>query len=281
VRFDAGSSTDPDGTIISYRWDFGDGFNGNGVVVSHAFARSGRFSVVLTVIDNRQTSNAMKSEITVDFPPMAAFSASLMAAPRGLPIRFDASASTDSDGTIVSYTWDFGDGQRDSGISVTHAYLENGTFAVRLAVADDLGAIDRTTGSIEIGNRAPTILSASPQTTVVMGVDEAQTFVVVASDLDGDPLTYSWTVDERPVGGSSSFYGFVGSEIGSHVIRVLVSDGFAAVGYSWAIDVRASPQPPLPVEPSRAGPYIQVFSASALVSVGVILLIRNLRRRGR
>src|SRR5438128_3491196 len=216
VIFDAETSMDPDGTIISYEWDFGDGFNGNGVVVGHAFVRSGRFSVVLTVVDNRQTTNATSSEVTVNFPPLAAFSVSARAAPSGWPIHFDASLSTDLDGTIVSYAWDFGDGQTDIGISVTHAYAHNGTFTVHLAVTDNFGAIDRATGSIEIGNRAPTIVSASPQAFVVMGANEVNTFVVVASDLDGDPLTYSWIADGVPVSGSSSSYEFVASKVGRH-----------------------------------------------------------------
>ncbi len=281
VTFDAGSSTDPDGTIVSYAWDFGDGFNGNGVVVGHAFVHSGRFSVVLTVVDNNQTSNAASSEITVDFPPIAVLSASLTAAPSGLPIEFDAFASTDSDGTIVSYAWEFGDGQTAAGISVTHAYADNGTFTVRLTVTDNLDGIDSTTVSIDIGNRAPTIASASPPATFVLLPDERQTLVVVASDPDGDPLTYSWTVDGLPVNASSGSYEFIGSNIGSHVVRVLVSDGFAEVGFAWAIEVRTRPQPAqLPVEPFQAGQYLQVFAAGALVSLGVVFLIRNLRRRG-
>ncbi len=280
VAFDAESSTDPDGAIVSYVWDFGDGFTANGVLVRHAYVHSGRFSVVLTVVDNSQTSAAAESEITVDIPPMAAFSASLNTAPWGLPIHFDASASMDSDGTIVSYGWDFGDGQTATGISVTHAYANNGTFTVRLAVADDLGAVDTIAGSIKIGNRAPTIVSASPQATFVMVRGEVQSFVVVASDLDGDPLAYSWLVDGLSVGGSPSSYEFVGSNVGSHVIWVLVSDGSAEVGFGWAIEVRTRPQPPTGhLEPFGEGLFIQVLSGSALASLGVIFLIRNLRRR--
>src|SRR3989441_428505 len=280
VTFDAGSSTDPDGTIVSYAWDFGDGFAGSGVVVGHAFVASGRFSVVLTVVDNRQTSNAVSSDITVDFPPIAALSVSRTTAPPGVPIQFDAFASKDSDGTIVSYAWDFGDGQTAAGISFAHAYADNGTFTVRLTVMDDLGGLDTTAVSIEIGNRAPTILAASPHAGFVLPLDETQTLVVVASDPDGDPLTYAWAVDGLPVNASSASYEFIGSSVGSHVVRVLVSDGFAHVGFAWSIDVRTPPQPAqLPVGPVQDAPYLQAFGASALGSLGVVLLVRYLRRR--
>ncbi|HWM51779.1 MAG TPA: PKD domain-containing protein [Thermoplasmata archaeon] len=280
VAFDAESSTDPDGTIVSYMWDFGDGFTANGVLVRHAYVHSGRFSVVLTVVDNSQTSTTATSEITVDFPPIAAFSTSLNAAPPGLPILFDASASMDSDGTIVSYAWDFGDGQTGTGVSVTHAYANNGTFTVRLAVVDDLGAVDNVAGSIEIGNRPPTIVSASPQASIVMGLGGAQTLVVIASDLDGDLLSYSWLVDGLSVGGSSSSYVFHGSNVGTHIVRILVSDGRAEASFAWTIEVRARPQPATGhLEPVGEGLFVQVLSASALVALGVILLIQNLRRR--
>src|SRR5213594_4190066 len=280
VAFDAESSTDPDGTIVSYMWDFGDGFTANGILVRHAYVHSGRFSVVLTVVDNSQTSTTATSEMTVDVPPIAAFSTSLNTAPPGLPILFDASASMDSDGTIVSYAWDFGDGQTGAGVSVTHAYANNGTFTVRLAVADDLGAVDNVAGSIEIGNRGPSIVSASPQASIVLGPGDAETLMVVASDPDGDLLTYSWLVDGLSVGGSSSAYVFHGSNVGTHVVRVLVSDGRAEASFAWTIEVRARPQPTTGhLEPVGAGLFVQVLSASALVALGVILLIQNLRRR--
>src|SRR2546427_4441301 len=163
VAFDAESSTDPDGTIVSYAWDFGDGFTTNGVLVRHAYVHSGRFSVVLTVVDNRQASAAATSEITVDFPPIAVFSASLKAAPRGLPILFDASGSMDSAGTIVSYAWDFGDGQTGTGVSVTHAYANNGTFTVRLVEPDELGAADNVAGSIVLRHLGPSSVFTSLQ----------------------------------------------------------------------------------------------------------------------
>src|SRR3989441_271001 len=281
VAFDAESSTDPDGTIVSYAWDFGDGFTTNGVLVRHVYVHSGRFLVVLTVVDNSHTPATASSELTVDVPPMAAFATSLNTAPRGVPIHFDASGSIDSDGTIVSYAWDFGDGQTATGISVTHEYADNGSFTVHLVVTDDLGAVDNVAGWIKIGNRAPTIVFASPQASFVMGLGEAQTLVVVASDLDGDLLTYSWLVDGRSVGGSSS-YEFVGSNVGSHVIRVLVSDGSAEVSFGWTIEVRTRPQPQPPtgnLEPVGGGLFSQVLSASALVALGVIFLIRNSRRR--
>lgn len=59
-----------------------------------------------------------------------------------LTCAFDASGSLDSDGTIVDYAWDFGDGTLGSGESTTHSYSQPGTYTVTLTVTDDDGAPD-------------------------------------------------------------------------------------------------------------------------------------------
>ena len=65
----------------------------------------------------------------------------------GLTCTFDASGSSDSDGTITSYAWNFGDGTAGSGESTTHSYTQPGTYSVTLTVTDDDGATDSSSGS--------------------------------------------------------------------------------------------------------------------------------------
>jgi PKD repeat protein len=57
-----------------------------------------------------------------------------------LSCDFDGSGSSDSDGSIVSYDWDFGDGATASGVTASHTYAADGTYTVTLTVTDDLGA---------------------------------------------------------------------------------------------------------------------------------------------
>ena len=64
-------------------------------------------------------------------------------------VTFDGSGSTDSDGTIVSHAWDFGDGT-DSGETVSHTFNTPGTYNVALTVTDDQGATDNDYVSIEV-----------------------------------------------------------------------------------------------------------------------------------
>ena len=70
VTFDASSSTDPDGRIVSYDWDFGDGNTGSGRLVTHTYETPGAYTPALTVTDNRgATHTATGDAITVFHPP--------------------------------------------------------------------------------------------------------------------------------------------------------------------------------------------------------------------
>ena len=62
----------------------------------------------------------------------------------GTAFSFDGQASRDDDGKILHYQWDFGDGDRETGMTASHAYLSAGRYQVTLTVTDDRGAADRT-----------------------------------------------------------------------------------------------------------------------------------------
>jgi PKD repeat protein len=83
-------------------------------------------------------------------PPTAEFVYSPSTGIYPVEITFDASSSKDPDGSIASYSWDFGDGGQGSGMVVKHLYERWGTFAVRLAVRDNGGATGVKTLNIEI-----------------------------------------------------------------------------------------------------------------------------------
>jgi hypothetical protein len=67
--FDASGSSDPDGSIASYSWDFGDGNSGTGVNPHHTYSAGGQYSVTLTVTDNQGAQSMVEHDVTVSAPP--------------------------------------------------------------------------------------------------------------------------------------------------------------------------------------------------------------------
>ncbi|NIN36176.1 MAG: PKD domain-containing protein, partial [Gammaproteobacteria bacterium] len=158
VYFNAGTSTDPDGTITQYQWDFGDGASGTGQTAQHTYnvTVTTTFTVVLTVIDDGGAQGVTSQPVTVTVvenqPPTADFDFSPTNPKSGDNVLFNASASSDPDGTIVQYHWDFGDGYTGTGINPTHTYnvSSDTTFTIVLTVTDDGGAQGVTSKQITV-----------------------------------------------------------------------------------------------------------------------------------
>jgi PKD repeat protein len=152
ASFDGSGSSDPDGTVASYSWNFGDGSTGTGSSVQHTYGAGGTYSVTLTVTDDKGATGSVTKSVAVvaNQPPTAAFTSSVT----DLSAAFNGTGSTDADGTITSYAWDFGDGTTGTGASAQHSYGAAGTFTVTLTVTDDDGAIGTATGSVTVASPA-------------------------------------------------------------------------------------------------------------------------------
>lgn len=151
VAFDASASADPDGTINSYEWNFGDGATATGVSPTHDYATAGEFTVTLTVTDNDSATGSVAHTVTttappVNLPPVAAFTSSSS----GLSAMLDGTGSSDPDGTIASYSWGFGDGQSATGATPSHPYATSGTYSVSLTVTDNQGATNTVTHDVTV-----------------------------------------------------------------------------------------------------------------------------------
>ena len=186
VAFDAGASTDSDGAIVEYAWDW-DGDGGYDTItdvptISHTFADAGSPEVKLRVTDNDWARSTDTLVITVNVvgndPPTASLTATPETGDLPLDVALDASGSTDSDGSIVNYEWDFdGDGVYD-GFSETNlasfTYTTSNVFTAKVRVTDDAGAQDTDTVEITVNdagagqNESPTAdLAVNPTLSLI------------------------------------------------------------------------------------------------------------------
>jgi PKD repeat protein len=153
VTFDASLSSDSDGRIVSYRWNFGDGSMDDGMVVKHDFKAIGTFVVTLTVTDDRGQSASLSKNVTVatTAEPKADFVVSPSAPVVGDKVFFNGGISTATAGrTIVQYDWDFGTGVQASGMLASYTYAAAGEYTVVLIVTDDAGNKGSTSKKVTI-----------------------------------------------------------------------------------------------------------------------------------
>jgi PKD repeat protein len=157
ISFDATGSRDPDGTIVAYAWDFGDGVAGTGASAAHAYAAPGTYAVRLTVTDHAGQRATVTRPVTVYAQPWATFNYSPLLPVEGAPTAFSAAASGADPSTIVSaYAWNFGDGTTATGPSVAHTFASDGTYRVTLTVTDGFGMTSSTTEVVTVIDSAPT-----------------------------------------------------------------------------------------------------------------------------
>ena len=143
------TSTDSDGTIASRSWAFGDGTTSTAANPSKTYAAAGTYTVTLTVTDNGGTSNTKSSQVTVSSATNAAPVANFTSTTSALTASFTDS-STDSDGTIASRSWDFGNGVSSTSTNPSHTYAAAGTYTVTLTVTDNAGATNTKTASVTV-----------------------------------------------------------------------------------------------------------------------------------
>src|SRR5207237_311506 len=136
---DGGRSFEPHDTINAYAWTFGDGGSASRSVVSHAYTTPGTYCVMLTVTDSRGRRASDTALVSVANRSLVANAGPDQTASVGSAVTFSGSGS-DLGGTVVSYSWDFGDGTSATGATVSHIYTAPGSYTATLTVMDDRGA---------------------------------------------------------------------------------------------------------------------------------------------
>ena len=140
------TSSDADGTVASRLWNFGDGTTSTATNPTKTYLANGTYSVMLTVTDNAGTANSVSKAVTVAAPNVAP-TANFSSMTNGLTATFTDSSS-DSDGSIVSRAWNFGDGTTSTMTNPSKTYAAAGTYTVSLTVTDNGGATNTKTASV-------------------------------------------------------------------------------------------------------------------------------------
>jgi PKD repeat protein len=205
VNFDASASTDPDGPIAKYEWDLdGNGSyetdTGASASASHSYATPGARAVGLRVTDSvGATATTTRTIAVQNRAPAASIAASPNPALTGEAVGFDATGSSDPDGTIAKYEWDLdGNGSYETSTGATasasHSYSAQGEVSVGLRVTDDSGATATATRTVTIQNSPPAAsFTASPNPA---STGAAVTFNGSGStDPDGTIAKYEWDLD--------------------------------------------------------------------------------------
>ncbi len=179
------------GDVNSWSWNFGDGRTSNEQNPVITYNEPGTYSVTLTATGpggSTTTEAVMVTAETPLDPPTADFIASPESGPADLLVDF----TNQSNGSQLTYTWDFGDGSETSSEqNPSHTYTSVGNYTVTLTVTDPQGQSDSATSQINVSEE---VVIAPPQaaftfTPAVGTVDEAITFT---NQTLGDVTAYAW-----------------------------------------------------------------------------------------
>jgi PKD repeat protein len=242
VTFDASASTDPDGTIAKYQWDLdGNGTyetdTGTTATTTHTYTSAAATSVSMRVTDNEGATDTQTHTLSFgNQAPTASFTATPASAPTGQAIAFDATASSDPDGTIAKYEWDLdGNGtfETDTGTTMTtsRTYTAAGSVDVKLRVTDDKGATATQTKTVTVTNRAPTAsftVTPNPAATRQnVTLDAAG-----STDPDGTVAHYEWDLDNNGTyetdGGTTATRTATFATVGTVTVGLRVTDNNGA-----------------------------------------------------
>jgi len=235
IFFDASTSSDPDGHIVSYTWQFGDGRTGTGRQPTHVYGLAGTYGVVLTVSDAYGTSvSTTVTNLTVGTSavPTANFTISPANAGIGTNVQFNAAASTATPGRqIVSFTWDLGDGTFTEGVVVQHAYTVPGSYVVTLAVTDDAGKRGVLSRTLEIGDLNAPVANFTFSPTSPAG----DTCVVFNASTSTVPLgrtivSYQWDFGQVDQTGSGVVESHRFGTPGTYTVTLTVTDNLGRKG---------------------------------------------------
>lgn len=189
---------------LQWRWDFGDGStSASGSAPQHTYKSAGSYAVHTSIYDTVTKSwiDFDSATITVlakswDNPPIAKATSDKTLVAIGDTVTFDATGSKAQVGSIVSYTWNFGDTQEGEGPHITHTFTIAGKAQVTLMVKDSRGALSTASVPIQVAQSIPKVHLQTSATSAQVGQDI--TFDAQVQAQPGDPITkYIWDFGDQ------------------------------------------------------------------------------------
>ncbi|BCE02171.1 PKD domain-containing protein [Marinicellulosiphila megalodicopiae] len=202
VMFDASESSDPDGDALEYFWQFS-GQSPEGVNTSYTFSIAQTYSVKLTVRDIHGNEDSITKNVTTTNNMLIS---SFIATVNGLEVQLDASDSSDSDGTIVAYTWLINN-TNYTGVTRNYTYNQSGTYEISLTVEDNAGNTDTSTQMVVVDE---SIIANTPPSPYILSTVQYGAYILFngnnSYDNDGDLMTYAWELSTGEVFNGGKFF---------------------------------------------------------------------------
>ncbi len=239
-------SNDPDGSISSWQWSFGDGGSSTTQNPTHQYTDDGAYTVTLKVTDDVGATDSTSHSVTIsNQAPIASFDYSPSEPETNEIVNFNASGSSDPDGSIEKYKWDFGDSSTGTGQKLAHSYSDNNAYTVTLTVTDDDGATNSTSKHVTVASLGPEIELKTPAGREIWkGTEEIKwdgtdpddckdSLKITLSYSDDSGITWNTIATDTENDGT---YGWDTTKVvnGEYKIRVLIEDpgGLTAEGVS-------------------------------------------------
>ncbi len=260
-------ATDPDGSVVSWHWDFGDGISAEGMNANHSYAAPGEYTVVLTVRDDDGAEARVERIVHINHPPkISSVSVSLT----GRNATFKAHA-TDPENDMLEYFWNFGDGTIGSGVETSHRYDTPQLFRVSCIAKDPLEDFDTYYLNVSIVNSHPRALDGIRAPSSVY-VEEAIRFEADVMDPDGDTLSFTWSFGDGTASRERAPYHIYKSP-SRYKVTLLVSDGYSELTLHTFIEVK---EKGMEIDP---GVISSVLCFALFLVTIIIAILRAARRR--
>lgn len=186
-------SHDPDGDPITTQWEFGDGTSSTETNPAHVYSKPGFYTVRLLLSDGfAEKPTVATIPVIIEGSPQALQSFKDTTVCVNASLTFDGTSSTDPNGPLGSYSWDFGDGISALGGNVTHAYSKPGTYYSTLTVIGSgsgrCSKVSQMTSTVKVVE-GPTAEFTLPE---AVSINEEVNVDASASRTDGKLLSALW-----------------------------------------------------------------------------------------